>query len=130
MSQTKRIEKLTQQQQDMMPAWRDKWIAIGLSTERADRARFEAAIPVCYRAAKLEPPKRIVWTTSPMAVAMAAPLAARILKNGVAVGGAVGDAVGDAVRVAVGDATLAGSSGLGDGGMEPHTPRFLQTCAA
>ena len=109
----KRIDKLTKAQTDAMPAWRDKWIKIGLSTEPADRPRFERAVAECYRAAKLVPPKTIVWVSSPIVMAFAAPIAAAIIERAKkqkpgavrgAVDGAVRDAVGDAVGVAVGDA--------------------------
>ncbi len=96
-----RIDALTAEQTARMPEWRDKWIAIGLSTERADRARFEAAIPTCYAAAQLSPPKRVVWVTSPIVMALAAPIAAHILGKGDAVDDAVDDAVYDAVYDAV-----------------------------
>ncbi len=109
----KRIDKLTDEQAAQMPAWRDKWIAIGLSTARADRAKFEAAVVKCYAAAQLAPPKRVVWVASPPVLALAAPIAAYLLnKDGpvrvavdravrVAVDRAVRDAVDRAVRVAV-----------------------------
>ena len=67
----KRIEKLTKKQEAIVPEWRDKWIKIGLSTERADRPRFERAVAGCYRAAKLVPPK----------TALAAPLATAVKKT-------------------------------------------------
>ena len=35
-----RIDGLTPEQHAKMPAWAQKWIAIGLSTEPADFARF------------------------------------------------------------------------------------------
>jgi hypothetical protein len=115
----KRIDKLTPEQEARMPEWRDKWIEIGLRTGHADRARFEAGARACYEATNLTPPERIVWTTSPLALALAAPMAAYLLalragRGAVddavdvavddAVRGAVDDAVDGAVRVAVGDA--------------------------
>jgi hypothetical protein len=59
-----------------MPEWRDRWIEIGLRTGPADRERFERCVARCYEAAKLAPPKRVVWTTSPMALALAGPASA------------------------------------------------------
>jgi len=132
-SKTKRIDKLTPEQAARMPEWRDKWIAIGLRTGPADRPAFEKHVRACYRAAKLEEPKRIVWVQSPFVLAFAAPAASLALewrKNkqvpasvdavhdavrgavhgavrgavGGAVDGAVHDAVHDAVRGAVGGA--------------------------
>lgn len=97
-----RIDSLTEEQRARMPEWRDRWIAIGLRTGVSNRERFEAAIPVCYRAAGLEPPTRIVWTTSPLALALAAPTASLILAQRLSA--AVRDAVGDAVDGSVGSA--------------------------
>ena len=114
----KRIDKLTDEQAAQMPAWRDKWIAIGLSTERADRAKFEAAVVRCYAAAKLAPPKRIVWVLSPLIMALAAPIAAYLLNKGGAVDGAVGDAVGGAV----GDAVRGAVRGAVDGAVGDASP--------
>ena len=106
----KRIDKLTAEQEARMPAWRDKWIAIGLSTERADRAKFEAAALRCYKAAKLPAPKHIVWVSSPLIMALAAPIAAYLLDKRGAVHGAVDGAVGGAVRGAV-DGAVRGAVG-------------------
>ncbi len=65
MSQTK-IERLTPEQEAQIPIYRDKWIAIGLSTEPAERDRAESAINMAYEAAGLECPKKIVWCGSPL----------------------------------------------------------------
>src|SRR5687768_15608893 len=56
----KRIEKLTDAERAKMPGWAEKWIALGLSTQPADRPMFEAAATRCYLAARLNPP-RFVW---------------------------------------------------------------------
>jgi hypothetical protein len=104
----KRIEKLTKAQKARFNEWADKWIEIGLRTGPADRPKFEQAVRECYRFAGLEPPKVIVWTTSPLVVSLAGPIAALLIefhrKGKLSVHDAVGDAVGDAVRGAVGDA--------------------------
>ena len=103
----KRIEKLTKEQEAMLPVWRDKWIEIGLKTGETDWETFGAYMPICYQKVGLEYPKRVVRVSSPLVGALASSIANRILnskdKSG-AVGGAVGDAVRDAVRGAVGDA--------------------------
>ena len=75
----RRIDELTQEQRARFAEWRDKWIAVGLSTEPANRLKFEAAVEECYRATKLEPPKRIVWVPSPIVGAIAFPIAAYLL---------------------------------------------------
>ncbi len=104
----KKITKLTDEQAAQMPAWRDKWIAHGLSTERADWARFERGIKAAYRFAKLDDGIRIVRVSSPLVLAFAAPIADKMIlgkiKKGDAVNNAVGVAVSDAVGVAVSDA--------------------------
>lgn len=106
----KQIDELTPAQTARMAEWRDKWIQIGLCTDPADRATFEAAIAQCYRAAGLPPPRRVVWVQSPIVLALAAPIASLLLSRQRgdavrdAVGGAVGDAVDGAVGVAVRDA--------------------------
>ena len=66
------IEKLTPDQEAALPAVRDEWLAIGLSTEPADRAEAEAGVAEAYRAAGMEPPEIVVWVDSPMAGAIAA----------------------------------------------------------
>ena len=76
----KRIDKLTKAQEAAMPAFRDKWIEIGLRTGPADRPAFERHVTECYRAAGLEPPKRVVWVQSPLVLAFAAPTAALALE--------------------------------------------------
>ncbi len=97
------IDKLTPAQEARFAEWADKWIKIGLSTKPADRETFERAIRKCYQFAKLDPPKRIVWVQSPLVMALAAPIADRMLGDG-AVNGAVSDAVRGAVNGAVGGA--------------------------
>ena len=108
--QMKRIDKLSAAQEARFDEWADKWIGVGLRTGAADRPRFEGAVRDCYRFAGLEPPKVIVWTTSPLVVSLAGPVAALLIelakrpqaalrKNSVR--GAVRDAVGGAVHGAV-----------------------------
>jgi hypothetical protein len=111
----KRIDALTAEQTARMPEWRDRWIAIGLSTERADRARFERAIPACYAAANLPPPQRVVWVSSPFVMALAAPMAGHLLGKGASLRGAVHYAVRGAVDIAVGDAVGGAVRGAVDG---------------
>ncbi len=106
----KKITKLTAEQEARMPEWRDRWIAHGLSTERADWGRFERGIRAAYRFAKLEQPMTIVRVPSPLVLAFAAPIADHVIrqlcktKSGGAVRVAVRGAVDDAVRGAVDDA--------------------------
>ncbi|MDE2107180.1 MAG: hypothetical protein KGL39_58785, partial [Patescibacteria group bacterium] len=102
-----KITYLTAKQKDMLPAWRDKWIAIGLSTEPADREKAEAAYRACYRYAGLRDDVPIVWVQSPVVGAFAAVIAEGLLKSGAvddAVYGAVYGVVRGAVDGGVGDA--------------------------
>lgn len=66
---------MTDAEMAKMPEWAAKWIAIGLSTERADRPLFEAAPHACYRLSGHAPPKAIVWAPCPIVVAYAGPIA-------------------------------------------------------
>jgi len=77
-----RLDSLTEAQKSLMTVWRDKWIAIGLSTAEADHKMFEEAAQICYKAAKLAPFKRVVWVKSPAIMAQVAPRAAVILARG------------------------------------------------
>lgn len=61
-----KIDKLTPEQEALIPIYRDKWIKIGLSTEPTNRKRAESVIPAYYAAGKLKAPKYIVWAKSPM----------------------------------------------------------------
>jgi hypothetical protein len=79
-TKVKRVQQLTPEQTAMLPAWRDKWIEIGLRTGPADRAAFERHVRVCYRTAGLVEPKRIVWVPSPFVLSFAAPAAALSLE--------------------------------------------------
>lgn len=67
-----KIIRFTPEQQAMLPAYVERWTKIALSTEPADRPAAEAAIHEMYRCGELEPPKRIVWCDSPLAMARAA----------------------------------------------------------
>ena len=67
----KKITSLTPEQTAQMAVYRDKWIAIGLSTDPADRPRAERGIHLAYKAAKLSPPATIIWCDSPMAITQA-----------------------------------------------------------
>jgi len=43
-----KIDKLTPEQEAMLPVYRDKWIAIGMSTERIDPTRATEAVKLLY----------------------------------------------------------------------------------
>ena len=48
MSKIEKIEKLTKEQEVQLPIFRQKWLDIGLSTEKADRSTAEKAITEMY----------------------------------------------------------------------------------
>jgi hypothetical protein len=105
-----KIEILTTEQQAKLAEWRDRWTAIGLSTEPANRPEAERAIIMAYAAAKLPPP-RIVWCDSPLSQgitrAIAKSLACKKFSTGEKVRASVGDSVWASVRDSVRDSVWA-----------------------
>ena len=90
----KRIDKLTPEQEESLPAWRDAWLQHGLSTEPADRPRAEAALRFMYREiGETEP--FVLWLDSPAS----ALLAVAVFKNAKP----LGDQLGDQLRGQLGD---------------------------
>ena len=81
----KKIELLTPEQTAKLAEWSDKWTAIGLSTEPANRPEAERAIVMAYAAAKLPPP-RIVWCDSPLSQALTRACVEKIFKDKASVG--------------------------------------------
>ena len=65
-----RIDKLTQEQMDMLPVIRDEWLAIGTSCEPLNFEASQAAAKKAYAAAGLEPPKYFFQFDSPMGAAL------------------------------------------------------------
>ena len=104
-----KIESLTKAQEDEMPAWANKWIDIGLSTEPADfDAATEAALKA-YELCNLNKPMVVLRMSSPYAATLGGIFAWQLLrafnKNQVGdqVWAQVWDQVGDQVRAQVGD---------------------------
>src|SRR3990167_8361511 len=103
----KKITSLTESQKARFSEWSEKWINIGLSTDRADFEKFEKAARRCYVFAGLRNDVPVIRVSSPMVGALAAPIAAQFIeimkKNPVnsAVDSAVGSAVDSAVYSAV-----------------------------
>ena len=64
-----KIETLTPEQIGRFGEFTERWTAIGLSTELADRPRAEAAVALMYEIAGLAPP-RVVWCGSPLSMAL------------------------------------------------------------
>lgn len=115
---TRRLETLTGSQHARMQAHARTWIDIGLKTGPADRPLFERAVRRCYEFAHIPWHYNVVWVSSPWVLALAAPIATRLLRsrrarlsptevrNAVtaAVGGMVEDETLEAVQEAVGEA--------------------------
>jgi hypothetical protein len=95
----KRIDKLTEEQKARMGPWAEQWIERGLSTAPADFEAWEEGARACYWYTGIAWPGVVVRVGNPLVLALAAPIAAHLLKSR---GGAVHDAVGGAVGVAVG----------------------------
>ena len=65
-----RIEQLTQEQLDILPAIRDKWIKIGLSFEPLDFENAKKGALLAYEAAGLKAPEYFFVFDSPMSAAI------------------------------------------------------------
>jgi len=97
----KRVTKMTDAETAMMKPCADEWIRIGLTTGKADRPLFEAAVDAIYRHMGMTPVP-VIWTPAPIVAVLAGPIALYMITRGSS--GAVRVAVDDAVRVAVRDA--------------------------
>lgn len=62
----KKIEKLTDKQQEELIEWRKRFLDIGWSTKPSDRPKAEEAICALYKRMNLKPPE-FVWCDSPFA---------------------------------------------------------------
>lgn len=60
------IEKLTPEQEALIPVYRQKWRAIALSTDRIDREKAAEAIKAAYIAIRKQEPE-IIFCDSPYA---------------------------------------------------------------
>ena len=81
-----KITKLTPEQEAKMVEYRDKWLAIGLSTERVDPVAATAAINLMYSCGGLKHPKEIKFVRGPKeakAALMAAGIKDSILDSAV-----------------------------------------------
>ena len=59
---------LTSEQTAALARYRARWAAIRRSTEAADRYAAEEGVRLAYHAAGLDPPARLVWCESPVAL--------------------------------------------------------------
>lgn len=62
--------ELTQEQKDQFPAFLDRWLAHGLSTDPARRDDAERGVRIAYREADFPEPQEIAWLRSPLAGAI------------------------------------------------------------
>lgn len=63
---SKKIEKLTPEQEALLPVYRQKWLDIGLSTEKLNKELATAAVHEMYTCAGEEIPKEIVFVNGPI----------------------------------------------------------------
>ena len=87
------IDTLTVEQEAMLAQVRDEWLAVGLSTEPANRPAAEEGVRQAYRRAGMEPPSVVIWLGSPYAGCVASAMLSQ---------GQVRDQVGAQVRDQVG----------------------------
>src|SRR3990167_8416407 len=73
-SEMSKIESLTQQQQSRLSIIQDKWIAIGLSTDRVDRGTAERALHAAYKSAGKSQPRFLIMLRSPLEACLAVAL--------------------------------------------------------
>ena len=85
---------LTDDQIEHAQRVRDHWMRVGLSTDRCDRPRAEAAVRAAYRAADIPEPQLVVWMDSPLGGVFAAAMIRELPK----LGGQLGDQLGDQLR--------------------------------
>ncbi len=76
-----RIDRLTPDQESRLPAIRDEWIQIGLSTESADRGAAERHVDDVYHVSGFDPPSIKIWRGAPPAGALGASMLALIGKQ-------------------------------------------------
>ena len=68
------IEELNAEELAMIPVIRDKWLAIGLSTQPMNKEKIAPAITDAYKVGGLPAPKDIIYLASPMQGAQASAL--------------------------------------------------------
>lgn len=60
-----KIDKLISEQEAQLAVYRDKWTAIGMSTDRVDPVRAAEAVKLLYKCGGLEPPAKILFANGP-----------------------------------------------------------------
>ena len=97
-----KIESLSAEQEHQLVEWRAKWLAIGLSTERADRQRTEVAIRAMYDALG-KPAPEFIWCESPATGLLAAKVLTTTASLRASLQARVGVSLWDSLRDSVGD---------------------------
>ena len=108
-----KIEKLTREQEGLLTVYRDKWMAIGLSTEPANRKEAERGIEIAYANKGLKKPK-MVWCMSPLSQGLTRYAVMNIKQ--VPLGKSLGDSVRDSVWDSVWDSVRASVYGQHEAG--------------
>ncbi len=90
----KKIERLTPEQEAMLPSFVEYGLRYSLSTEPCDRPKAEAAIRAHYAALGRDEPRLIIWLDSPHQGAIGAAILAGSKFSGDQVGAQVRDQVG------------------------------------
>ncbi len=73
--------ELTDEHKAQMRPWADKWIEIGLCTDRSNREECERAYADCYRLADLKPDVPVVWVQNPLVGALSAAYLEALLES-------------------------------------------------
>ncbi|MES2874470.1 MAG: hypothetical protein V4708_12155, partial [Bacteroidota bacterium] len=73
----KKITKLTKEQESKLESYKDKWVKLGLSTEKTNYKRALAQVAPYYRAGGLDAPRSVIFAGSPYG----AMLLLSVLKN-------------------------------------------------
>ena len=110
----KKIEKLTPEQEALLPAFVDYGLQYGLNTSPCDRPKAEAAIRAHYAALNRPEPKLIIWLDSPHQGAIGAAMLAGTKFSGDQVRDQVWAQVRDQVRDQVWDQVYRCSYGCHD----------------
>jgi hypothetical protein len=76
-----KLERLTREEEELLPRFRDEWLQRGLCTEPADRAEVERGMELVYRSIGREPPRLRIWMDSPLGGCYAAAVLLEMAKS-------------------------------------------------
>jgi hypothetical protein len=62
-----RLDELSTEQENLLPTWLQEALAIGISTDPADREAAEEGVRLAYESVALRPPRHMMWLESPYA---------------------------------------------------------------